>query len=81
MPKSLNPICHLLALLAAHTILHVSRISVKSVHSSCTSTEGRKWTDELGGTNHQSLPATAHESIKYLYQSQRRKVHEDFTLH
>jgi len=26
----LNPICHLLALLAAHRILHVSRIRVKS---------------------------------------------------
>jgi len=25
----LNPICHLLALLGAHHILHVSRISVK----------------------------------------------------
>jgi hypothetical protein len=28
----LNPICHLLALLGAHPILHVSRIGVK-VHS------------------------------------------------
>jgi hypothetical protein len=27
----LNPICHLLALLRAHTILHVSRIRVKQV--------------------------------------------------
>ena len=27
----LNPICHLLALLAAHHILHVSRIRVKPV--------------------------------------------------
>jgi hypothetical protein len=27
----LNPICHLLALLGAHHILHVSRIRVKSV--------------------------------------------------
>jgi len=26
----LNPICHLLALLGAHTILHISRIRVKS---------------------------------------------------
>ena len=27
----LNPICHLLALLGAHHILHVSRIRVKNV--------------------------------------------------
>jgi len=27
--KGLNPICHLLALLGAHHILHVSRIRVK----------------------------------------------------
>ena len=27
----LNPICHLLALLAAHFILHISRIRVKPV--------------------------------------------------
>jgi hypothetical protein len=27
----LNPICHLLALLGAHPILHVSRIRVKTV--------------------------------------------------
>ena len=31
--KGLNPICHLLALLGAHPILHVSRIRVKhSMH-------------------------------------------------
>jgi hypothetical protein len=29
----LNPICHLLALLGAHHILHVSRIRVKTVKS------------------------------------------------
>ena len=29
----LNPICHLLALLGAHHILHVSRIRVKLLHS------------------------------------------------
>ena len=29
----LNPICHLLALLGAHRILHVSRIRVKHVTS------------------------------------------------
>ena len=28
----LNPICHLLALLGAHHILHVSRIRVKNAH-------------------------------------------------
>ena len=28
----LNPICHLLALLGAHPILHVSRIRVKSAY-------------------------------------------------
>jgi hypothetical protein len=30
---ALNPICHQLALLGAHHILHVSRIRVKSVHN------------------------------------------------
>jgi len=29
----LNPICHLLALLGAHHILHVSRVRVKIDHS------------------------------------------------
>jgi len=29
----LNPICHLLALLGAHHILHVSRIMVKGVNN------------------------------------------------
>jgi len=28
----LNPICHLLALLGAHPILHISRIRVKPFH-------------------------------------------------
>jgi hypothetical protein len=27
----LNPICHLLALLGAHHILHISRVRVKSI--------------------------------------------------
>jgi len=31
----LNPICHLLALLRAHRILHVSRIRVNSDHGGC----------------------------------------------
>jgi hypothetical protein len=30
----LNPICHLLALLGAHPILHISRIKVKNYHHS-----------------------------------------------
>jgi len=30
--KGLNPICHLLALLGAHHILHVSRIRVKLLY-------------------------------------------------
>ena len=33
----LNPICHLLALLGAHHILHVSRIRVKMYTGSCSS--------------------------------------------
>ena len=33
--KGLNPICHLLALLGAHHILHVSRIMVNSRMSLC----------------------------------------------
>jgi hypothetical protein len=31
----LNPICHLLALLEAHHILHVSRVRLKTPDSSC----------------------------------------------
>jgi hypothetical protein len=31
----LNPICHLLTLLGAHHILHVSRIRVKVCHPRC----------------------------------------------
>ena len=31
----LNPICHLLALLGAHPILHISRIRVNFVHFPC----------------------------------------------
>jgi hypothetical protein len=31
----LNPICHLLALLEAHHILHISRIRVKQENVSC----------------------------------------------
>jgi hypothetical protein len=51
----LNPICHLLALLA-HPILHISRIRVKQVHTlwypivyapaECTSTLSRIWPDD-----------------------------------
>jgi hypothetical protein len=33
----LNPICHLLALLGAHHILHVSRIRVKYIYDVITS--------------------------------------------
>ena len=32
----LNPICHLLALLVAHLILHVSRIKVNEIHRNAT---------------------------------------------
>ena len=35
LSKELNPICHLLALLEAHHILHVSRIRVTSEYSNC----------------------------------------------
>jgi hypothetical protein len=34
LKDELNPICHLLALLVAHHILHVSRIRVKNVSGS-----------------------------------------------
>ena len=34
----LNPICHLLAVLGAHPIFHVSRIRVKLVDSTCVLT-------------------------------------------
>jgi hypothetical protein len=30
-----NPICHLLALLGAHHVLHVSRIRVNCTHNTC----------------------------------------------
>ena len=39
LKAELNPICHLLALLGAHHILHVSRIRVKLVIS--------YWTNEI----------------------------------
>ena len=34
----LNPICHLLALVGAHHILHVSRIGVKGMKEICPNT-------------------------------------------
>jgi hypothetical protein len=40
----LNPICHLLALLGAHHILHVSRIRVKEITSNTFSFEGGSYT-------------------------------------
>ena len=40
----LNPICHLLALLGAHHILHVSRIRVKAVFGSLV---GLWWTTKV----------------------------------
>jgi len=47
----LNPICHLLALLGAHPILHISRIRVKSnahwVPTSCKRTDFAVVSDEL----------------------------------
>ena len=36
LTAELNPICHLLALLGAHPILHVSRIRVKNAYNSCS---------------------------------------------
>jgi len=36
----LNPICHLLALLGAHPILHISRIRVKIDNKSFKSVDG-----------------------------------------
>jgi len=36
LKTQLNPICHLLELLGAHPILHVSRIRVKKVIGLCT---------------------------------------------
>jgi hypothetical protein len=38
----LNPICHLLALLGAHHILHISRIMVKAIPSLAVNTEDFK---------------------------------------
>jgi len=42
----LNSICHLLALLGAHPILHISRIRVKDKHTNmCTSTSWYEMVD------------------------------------
>jgi hypothetical protein len=41
----LNPICHLLALLGAHHILHVSRIRVKCGVTSCFGGRTGKYLD------------------------------------
>jgi hypothetical protein len=46
----LNPICHLLALLGARPILHISRIRVKTENvESSTSTRGVSESDDCGG--------------------------------
>ena len=45
----LNPICHLLALLGAHHILHVSRVRVKSLVS-VTGTLRAGWGQSVTGT-------------------------------
>ena len=37
----LNPICHLLALLGAHRILHFSRVRVKKLHDHRMATKYR----------------------------------------
>ena len=46
----LNPICHLLALLRAHHILHVGRIRVKSAGASVQSTTGSRGV-RISGSN------------------------------
>jgi hypothetical protein len=42
LKAKLNPICHLLALLGAHSIFHVSRIRVKVSDSGVTTVKGCK---------------------------------------
>jgi hypothetical protein len=48
----LNPICHLLALVAAHHILHFSRVRVKSVNADLSIPEKsrRYWKAERRGS-------------------------------
>jgi len=48
----LNPICHLLALLGTHHILHVSRIRVKERYLSNCYGGPLKWVLRLGGERH-----------------------------
>jgi hypothetical protein len=42
--SELNPICHLLALLEAHHILHISRIRVNPVHALLSTTSQQIFT-------------------------------------
>jgi len=55
----LNPICHLLALLGAHPILHVSRIRVKNAYSYTSTPHAPSWL-------HFALPYTDNTTFKIL---------------
>jgi len=44
LSAELNPICHLLALLGAHHILHVSKIWVKLTHTRTSTNFSFRWT-------------------------------------
>ena len=59
----LNPICHLLALLGAHHILHVSRIKVKSVRDA-EKVEHENWLKQKNGY------ATNNDNIPFFYKDQ-----------
>ena len=62
----LNPICHLLALLGAHHIFHVSGLRVKSrwvlLYSFLIWTEGGKWLDSCPG---HLIPGEEYENKSY----------------
>ena len=64
----LNAICHLLALVGAHHMLHVSRVGVKNERMStvkpCTHTV---WSKELIDVHYSSFPASTSGKIIAIY--------------
>ena len=66
LDAELNPICHLVALLGAHPILHISRISVNSlipIWRRNATTPVRKDTALIGGDGMETHPHVAEEGI------------------
>ena len=71
--KGLNPICHLLALLGAHHILHVSRIRVKQLILLCLDCNKIAIVLQNNGMAHIKMLASHTRSI-YQYKNIRTKV-------